>query len=60
MDGLKLARAVRGRWPPIKIVTTSGRVRVDPQHLPEGGRFLPKPYGSLQVTGMLRELTGIA
>jgi CheY-like chemotaxis protein len=60
MDGLKLARAVRGRWPPIKIVTTSGRVRVDPQDLPEGGRFLPKPYSSLQVTGMLRELTGIA
>ena len=25
MDGLKLARAVRGRWPPIKIVATSGR-----------------------------------
>ena len=24
MDGLKLARAVRGRWPPIKIVATSG------------------------------------
>jgi CheY-like chemotaxis protein len=60
MDGLKLAQAVRGRWPPIKIVTTSGRVRVDPQDLPEGGRFLPKPYSSLQVTGMLRELTGIA
>ena len=28
MDGLKLARAVRGRWPPIKIVATSGRVNV--------------------------------
>jgi CheY-like chemotaxis protein len=26
MDGLKLARAVKGRWPPIKIVATSGRV----------------------------------
>jgi two-component system, response regulator PdtaR len=25
MDGLKLAAAVRGRWPPIKIVATSGR-----------------------------------
>ena len=25
MDGLKLARAIRGRWPPIKIVATSGR-----------------------------------
>src|SRR2546421_3255185 len=28
MDGLKLARAVRGRWPPIKIVATSGHVDV--------------------------------
>lgn len=27
MDGLKLAAAIRGRWPPIKIVATSGRAR---------------------------------
>ena len=26
MDGLKLARAVRDRWPPIKIVITSGQL----------------------------------
>ena len=44
MDGLKLARAVRGRWPPIKIVATSGHVDVGEKDLPEGGRFLPKPY----------------
>src|ERR1700683_5360591 len=25
MDGLKLAQAVRDRWPPIKIIVTSGR-----------------------------------
>jgi CheY-like chemotaxis protein len=25
MDGLRLAQAVRARWPPIKIITTSGR-----------------------------------
>ena len=25
MDGLKLAHAVRDRWPPIKIIVTSGR-----------------------------------
>lgn len=56
MDGLKLARAVRGRWPPIKIVATSGRYNVGETDLPEGGRFLPKPYNSTQVTGMLREL----
>ena len=57
MDGLKLARAVRGRWPPIKIVATSGRLDVAEQDLPEGGRFLPKPYSPTQVTGVLRELT---
>jgi CheY-like chemotaxis protein len=58
MDGLKLARAVRGRWPPIKIVATSGLVHVTETDLPEGGRFLPKPYSPGQVTGVLRELTG--
>jgi CheY-like chemotaxis protein len=56
MDGLKLARAVRGRWPPIKIVATSGRITVGAMDLPEGGRFLPKPYSPMQVMGMLREL----
>src|SRR6201746_1440399 len=58
MDGLKLARAVRGRWPPIKIVATSGHVRVAETDLPEGGRFLAKPYSPTQVTGVLREMTG--
>jgi CheY-like chemotaxis protein len=57
MDGLKLARAVRGRWPPIKIVATSGQVQVRETDLPEGGRFLAKPYSPVQVTGVLRELT---
>src|SRR6478735_4681958 len=55
MDGLKLARAVSGRWPPIKIVATSG-LDVGERELPEGGRFLPKPYSPMQVTGLLREL----
>ncbi len=54
MDGLKLARAVRGRWPPIKIIATSGHVHIGETDLPEGGRFLPKPYSSGQVTGVLR------
>jgi CheY-like chemotaxis protein len=57
MDGLKLARAVRGRWPPIKIVATSGRDNVGETDLPAGGRFLPKPYSPMEVTGVLRELT---
>ena len=56
MDGWKLARAVRGRWPPIKIVATSGLLNVGEKDLPEGGRFLPKPYSPAQVAGLLREL----
>jgi CheY-like chemotaxis protein len=58
MDGLKLARAVRGRWPPIKIVATSGHVNVSETDLPAGGRFLPKPYSPHEITGVLRELVG--
>ncbi|MGZ5870965.1 MAG: response regulator [Bradyrhizobium sp.] len=57
IDGLRLARAIRGRWPPIKIVATSGHANVAETDLPEGGRFLPKPYSPLQVTVVLRELT---
>src|SRR6201986_2791272 len=57
MDGLKLARAVRGRWPPIKIIATSGHLDVGESDRPEGGRFLPKPYSAGQVAGVLRELT---
>jgi len=57
MDGLKLARAVRGRWPPIKIIATSGHADVRETDLPEGGRFVPKPYDSAQLAGVLRELT---
>jgi CheY-like chemotaxis protein len=60
MDGLKLAKAVRGRWPPIKIIATSGRALLNETDLPEGGRFLPKPYSPGQITGVLRELTGVA
>jgi CheY-like chemotaxis protein len=56
MDGLKLARFVKGRWPPIRIMATSGRVRISGGDLPEGGRFIPKPYSPAQVIETLREL----
>ena len=57
MDGLRLAQAVRGRWPPIKIIATSGRCVVRDGDLPSGGLFLPKPYNSSQISSALRELT---
>jgi two-component system, response regulator PdtaR len=57
MDGLKLAHAVRNRWPPIKIIVTSGHGRVSEQDLPEGGRFFAKPYEPTKITDTIRELT---
>jgi two-component system, response regulator PdtaR len=57
MDGLKLARFVRGRWPPIKIVATSGRHNFLDGDLPDGGVFLSKPYTSGKIATTLRELT---
>lgn len=57
MDGLKLAAAVRRCWPPIKIIATSGHVDVRSEDLPEGDRFLPKPYTPSQVIGLIGEMT---
>jgi CheY-like chemotaxis protein len=57
MDGFRLAKAVRGRWPPIKIITTSGRYVLRDGDLPSGGLFLAKPYSSDQISSALRDLT---
>src|ERR1700728_3336941 len=57
IDGLKLAHAVRHRWPPIKIIVTSGHELVAENDLPEGGRFFAKPYDSTQITNTIREWT---
>jgi CheY-like chemotaxis protein len=40
MDGLKLAHAVRDRWPPIKIWVVSGKQRLQPCELPSNSRFV--------------------
>ena len=56
MDGLKLAHFVRDRWPPVKIIATSGQARISEGDLPEGGRFLHKPYTAAEITTTLREL----
>src|SRR4051794_9847689 len=37
MDGLRLARVVRNRWPPVALIVTSGRTTVL-EDLPTGGR----------------------
>jgi CheY-like chemotaxis protein len=56
MDGLKLAHAVRGRWPPIKILLVSGQVRLQPFELPSSSRFVGKPYRAAARVEELRSL----
>jgi two-component system, response regulator PdtaR len=56
MDGLKLAHFVKDRWPPIKIIATSGRARVTLDDLPEGSHFVPKPYRPTDIAKAIHQL----
>ena len=57
MDGLRLARVIRSRWPPVALIVTSGKTNVmEDDDLPTGGRFLPKPYHQAQIGSVLKQL----
>lgn len=53
MDGLKLAAAVRERWPPVAIIVTSGRILPATAELPTATAFLGKPYNSASMAAAL-------
>lgn len=53
MDGIKLAAAIRDRWPPIKLIVVSGQKGVALSQLPEGARFFGKPYDEQRIVDML-------
>lgn len=55
MDGLRLAAAVRDRWPPVYIIVVSGKQRPSDAELPDG-IFFPKPY---DVATMCRTMQGM-
>jgi CheY-like chemotaxis protein len=52
MDGLKLAAAVRDRWPPVHIIITTGKSR--PLEIPANALFIPKPYLGDAVVAAIR------
>ena len=58
MDGLKLAHAIRKRWPPIELILTSGHFNIRNADVPERGRFFPKPYRDEEIISALRHLGG--
>ncbi len=59
MDGLKLAAAVRDRWPPVKIIVASGHRVLSDELLPVQGRFFSKPYDHAQVVTTMREMLAV-
>ena len=56
MDGIRLAHYVRRRWPPIQLLVISGKVGVVPGQLPEGARFMSKPYQEPQFISTIGTL----
>lgn len=56
MDGLKLSAAVRDRWPPVKIIVTSGKHNPGADALPKGGVFMPKPYAPERVASTIHDM----
>src|ERR1700733_131218 len=58
MDGLGLARAVCKRWPAIKTIIASSRVRLIGSDLTAGSRFFLKPYHMPTMISEIRSLIG--
>ena len=56
MDGLTLAHHARRHWPWIMLLIASGLARPNLAELPEGCRFLPKPYDPGHAIQHLREM----
>jgi CheY-like chemotaxis protein len=60
MDGLKLAHAVRERWPPIKIMLVSGQVTLASIDIPADSRFYGKPLEATEMIAEMRSMIGHA
>jgi CheY-like chemotaxis protein len=60
MDGLRLAEVVKQRRPPIQILVTSGLIEPNIGDLPDGGKFIRKPYDFDKLKRTIRELANTA
>ena len=58
MDGLKLAHYVRRRWPPVKLIITSGHTNPRSEDMPHGSGFFGKPYNLEKVAAHLQTIIG--
>jgi two-component system, response regulator PdtaR len=55
-DGLRLAHAIRHRWPPIHLIVTSGLNAPTEEEFPRYARFLRKPYAPKEVLKAFADL----
>jgi CheY-like chemotaxis protein len=60
MDGLKLAHAVHKRWPPIKIILVSGKLKLSKADIPADSRFFGKPLEATEIIAEIKGLIGHA
>src|ERR1700733_15767770 len=58
MCGMKLARAIKDRWPPVRVIVTSALDASKYPEFPTCGQFIRKPYENRQITAALREAFG--
>ena len=56
--GLRLARAIRNRWPPIHLIVASGLNAPTEKEFPGIGRFIRKPFAPKHILKALQELFG--
>jgi CheY-like chemotaxis protein len=56
MNGLKLAAAIRDRWPPIHIIVTSGRMPAKDIDLPPHSIFFSKPYDESKLIAAFQDI----
>jgi hypothetical protein len=51
-----MAHTIRGRWPPVHLIVTSGLLSPKIEDLPSRGRFVRKPYEFENVLATIQEL----
>ena len=55
-DGFAVACETAQQWPHISIVVASGQANPGPGDLPDGARFLGKPFSAKIITDHLKEI----
>jgi CheY-like chemotaxis protein len=58
MDGLRLAAAIRDRWPPIHLILVTGLNPPKDRESPRGSQFLRKPYGPHDILSAVDHFKG--